>query len=122
MVATPPPVPTKNALRALRRLALSSPTVVVGALGSFCAAASLHYDARRKIRVAEQIIETKRTLHSVSNGNGSLHLVRLIEAAERGDDFTLASRGKKRKKQKVRNHSSVAVQQAPEQEDLEANF
>ncbi|KAL2419815.1 hypothetical protein ABEF95_005342 [Exophiala dermatitidis] len=90
-------VPSKNALRALRHLALSNPSILVGTVGSICGIAALNYETCRRVRVAERIVETKRVLRSVSSGRGAAHLDALFEAAERGDDFTLRSRGGSRK-------------------------
>ncbi|EHY57061.1 hypothetical protein HRR83_002558 [Exophiala dermatitidis] len=96
---TPPTslVPSKNALRALRHLALSNPSILVGTVGSICGIAALNYETCRRVRVAERIVETKRVLRSVSSGRGAAHLDALFEAAERGDDFTLGSRGGSRR-------------------------
>ncbi|EXJ83879.1 hypothetical protein A1O1_07507 [Capronia coronata CBS 617.96] len=110
----PPPttlVPSKNALRALRHLALSTPSVLVGTVGSICGVAALSYETCRRVRVAEKIVETKRILRSVSSGRGPAQLDALFEAAERGEDFTLQSRStrKKRRKPGVRSLSTAAA-------------
>lgn len=110
---TPPPtlVPSKNALRALRHLAFSTPSIFVGTVGSICGLAVLNYETCRRVRVAEKIVETKRILRSVSSGRDPTHLNDLFEAAERGEDFTLRSRStrKKRKKPGSRSLSTAAV-------------
>lgn len=102
-------VPSKAALRALRRLTLSTPGIFVGAVGGVCGLATLNYDTHRKVQVAEKIIDTKRAIRSVSNGRGALHLANMFEAAERGEDFTLSAgrihRGKRKKR-----YSTVAPQ------------
>ncbi|KIW51651.1 hypothetical protein PV05_10351 [Exophiala xenobiotica] len=118
MASQPPIVPSKNALRALRRLALSPPTIIVGAIGSICGVATLNYETRRRVHLAEQIVETKRILRSVSSGTASARLNEMFEAAERGDDFTLqAQHAKKRKKRNGARHFSTAAATRPTQED-----
>ena len=109
MTARPSPVPSKNALRALRQLALSTPTIVCTAVGGICGVATLNYDARRRVKLAESILETKRVIRSVSNGRGSAHMRQMFEAAEQGKDFTLDPK-KASKRRKVRNYSAVAAE------------
>lgn len=104
-----PPVPSKNALRVLRRLALSS-TTFVGAVGSVCGLATLNHEARRRVKLAEKVVATKTTLKSVSNGRGQAHVARMCEAAERGDDFTLDEKNA-HKRRRVRHHSTLALDQ-----------
>lgn len=84
-VANPTPaVPSRNALRTLRQLALAG-----GTLGGFCAVAAITYDAHRRVRVAEKIVENKRTLHSSApnyNARASAQrLAAMMEAAEAGE-------------------------------------
>ncbi|KAK5212181.1 hypothetical protein LTR41_002423 [Exophiala xenobiotica] len=118
MASQPPIVPSKNALRALRRLALSPPTLIVGAIGSLCGVATLNYETRRRVHLAEQIVETKRILRSVSTGTTSARLNEMFEAAERGDDFTLrAQHAKKRRKRNEARHFSTAAATRPTHED-----
>ena len=116
MTARPSPVPSKNALRALRHLALSTPTIVCTAVGGIYGVATLNYDARRKVKLAESILETKRVIRSVSNGRGSAHMRQMFEAAEQGQDFTLDPK-KAIKRRKVRNYSAVAVERPIGDED-----
>ena len=109
-----PPVPSKNALRALRRLAFSS-TTILGAVGSACGLATLNYEARRRIQLAERIVATKHTIRSVSNGRGPAHIARMCEAAENGEDFTLDV-NKTNKRRRTRHHSTLAFDQWNENE------
>jgi hypothetical protein len=92
---TLPPVPSKAALRALRRLAWSPLTLAVTAFGSACGVAAVNHDVRRRIHLAEQIIETKNVLRSISHGTADSHLQSLFSAAERGEDCTMKSQRRK---------------------------
>ncbi|KIX09928.1 uncharacterized protein Z518_01009 [Rhinocladiella mackenziei CBS 650.93] len=112
MASQTPLVPSKNALRALRRLALFSPTVIAGTLGSICGIATLtvNYHIYRRVQLAERIVETKRILRSVSSGTAAAQLRDMFEAAERNEDFTLQARNaKRRKKKSSRSFSTAAV-------------
>lgn len=104
----PPVVPSKNALRILRRLALQSSTIV-GAVGSVCGLAAINYDATQRVELAKRIADTKRTLKSFSNGRGAAHVQRMFEAAERGEDFTLDP-GKQAQRRKKRSYSALATE------------
>jgi len=96
MSSNPPIVPSRNALRALRRLAYGGSTII-GAVGSLFTVAGVSYDTQKRIHLAERLIETKRTIRSVSNSNGTAHVACMFEAAERGEDFGLeATRFQKR--------------------------
>lgn len=122
-----PIVPSKNALRALRRLALSPPVLVIGAIGSACGIATLNNEVTRRVHLAERAVESKRIIRSLSHGRGDAWLNNMIEAAERGDDFTSNARAprKRRKKNTVstRPFSTVAVQMPSEDmEDTNAQF
>ncbi|KAJ5833552.1 hypothetical protein N7474_001863 [Penicillium riverlandense] len=90
-------VPSRNALRALRRLALTG-----SAVGSVCAISAINYDVYRRIDVAEKIIENKRLLHSsVPNYDATAAARRLAElmgSAEAGEFMGLASLKDKPKK------------------------
>ncbi|KAJ5177126.1 uncharacterized protein N7482_003003 [Penicillium canariense] len=92
---TTPAVPSRNALRVLRQLAFAGSTV-----GGFCAVAVITYDVHRRVRVAEQIVENKRTLHtSAPNYDATASAQRLavmMEAAEAGEFMGLASLKDKR--------------------------
>ena len=78
-------VPSKNALRALRKLALGGSTVV-GAVGSISGLACVSYDIRQRIHLAESIVETKRVLHSqpISNPNRKAQMAAIFEMYEKG--------------------------------------
>ncbi|KAL4913849.1 squalene epoxidase-domain-containing protein [Aspergillus aurantiobrunneus] len=80
----PPAVPSRNALRVLRRLALAGSTV-----GSFCAVATITYDVHRRVNVAERIVENKRTLQTSAPRydatSAARRLSRMMEAAEAGE-------------------------------------
>ncbi|KAJ6007581.1 hypothetical protein N7540_011557 [Penicillium herquei] len=84
-----PAVPSRNALRVLRQLAFA------GSVGTFCTVAAITYDVHRRIRVAEQIIENKRTLRtSAPNYDATASAKRLavmMEAAEAGEFMGLES-------------------------------
>jgi hypothetical protein len=78
-------VPSKNALRALRKLALGGSTVV-GAVGSVSGLACVSYDIRQRIQLAESIVETKRVLHSqpISNPNRKAQMAAVYDMYEKG--------------------------------------
>ncbi|KAF9894079.1 hypothetical protein FE257_009052 [Aspergillus nanangensis] len=80
----PTAVPSRNALRVLRRLALAGSTV-----GSFCTVAAITYDAHRRVRVAERIVENKRALQTSAPNydatSAATRLSRMMEAAEAGE-------------------------------------
>ncbi|EAW12846.1 pentatricopeptide repeat protein [Aspergillus clavatus NRRL 1] len=86
----PPAVPSRNALRVLRRLALAGSTV-----GSFCTVAAITYDVHRRVRVAERIVENKRALQTSAPNydatSAAKRLARMMEAAEAGEFMGLAS-------------------------------
>ncbi|KAE8154143.1 hypothetical protein BDV25DRAFT_148316 [Aspergillus avenaceus] len=79
-----PAVPSRNALRVLRRLALAGSTV-----GSFCTVAAITYDVHRRVRVAERIIENKRALQTSAPNydatSAARRLARMMEVAEAGE-------------------------------------
>ena len=113
------PVPSRNALRALRDLAFSTPTVVAGAVGSICCVAAACCETRSRVRLAEKAVATKRILRSISDGQGNARVTRMFEAAERGEDYSLLSCGPAQKKRRLRKYSSLAVAQATAQEDMD---
>ncbi|KAJ5786356.1 uncharacterized protein N7503_011568 [Penicillium pulvis] len=84
-----PAVPSRNALRVLRQLAYA------GSVGTFCTVAAITYDVHRRIRVAEQIIENKRTIRtSAPNYDATASARRLalmMDAAEAGEFLGLDS-------------------------------
>ncbi|KAF7587495.1 hypothetical protein BBP40_007168 [Aspergillus hancockii] len=77
-------VPSRNALRVLRRLALAGSTV-----GSFCTVAAITYDVHRRVCVAERIIENKRALQTSAPNydatSAAKRLARMMESAEAGE-------------------------------------
>lgn len=85
-----PAVPSRNALRVLRQLAFAGSTV-----GGFCTVGVLTYDVHRRVRIAEQIIENKRTLRtSAPNYDATASAKRLammMDAAEAGEFMGLDS-------------------------------
>ncbi|PYH80463.1 pentatricopeptide repeat protein [Aspergillus uvarum CBS 121591] len=87
---TTPAVPSRNALRVLRRLALAGSTV-----GGFCTIAAVTYDVHRRVTIAERIVENKRALHaSAPNYDATAaarRLARMMEAAEAGEFMGLES-------------------------------
>ncbi|KIW38241.1 uncharacterized protein PV06_09224 [Exophiala oligosperma] len=110
MISPTPIVPSKNALRALRRLALSPPAVVVvGAVGSLCGAAVVHCEIRRQLILAERIIETKKVLRSLTNGSPADRLKEMFEAAERGEDVTSPEWRAKRRRREIGRRSFSTI-------------
>ncbi|KAJ6002091.1 hypothetical protein N7522_007318 [Penicillium canescens] len=83
-------VPSRNALRVLRQLALAGSTV-----GGFCAVAAFTYDVHRRIRIAEKIIENKRTIHTTAPNydatSAAKRLAVMVEAAEAGEFMGIES-------------------------------
>ncbi|KAK2749814.1 hypothetical protein FQN57_005228 [Myotisia sp. PD_48] len=86
-------VPSRAALRILRRLALAGTTA--GAIGSVCTVATLTYEVNRRVQVAEHMVEQKRNLESLcpnySATGGGAAVERMMEAAEAGQFFGLDS-------------------------------
>ncbi|KAL4938353.1 hypothetical protein BDV06DRAFT_215168 [Aspergillus oleicola] len=84
----PPAVPSQNALRMLRRLALAGSTV-----GSFCAVAAVTFDVSRRVTVAERIIENKRAIQTsaprYNATTAAKRLSQLMDAAEAGEFVSL---------------------------------
>ncbi|CAG7926705.1 unnamed protein product [Penicillium olsonii] len=87
---TPSIVPSRNALRVLRQLALAGSTV-----GGFCTVAVLTYEAHRRVRVAEKIVDNKRTLHNTAPNydatSAAKRLKVMVEAAEAGEFMGIES-------------------------------
>jgi pentatricopeptide repeat protein len=83
-------VPSRNALRVLRQLALAGTTV-----GGVCAVAACTYDVHRRIRIAETIIENKRLLHTTAPNydatSAAKRLAVMVEAAEAGEFMGIES-------------------------------
>ncbi|CRL31104.1 Pentatricopeptide repeat [Penicillium camemberti] len=102
-------IPSPNALRVLRQLALAGSTV-----GGFCTVAALTYEAHRRVRIAEKIIENKRTLHSTAPNydatSAAKRLKVMVEAAEAGEFMGIESL-------KARNRN---VPDGPDEPRLEA--
>lgn len=119
MSSSPNPVPSRNALRALRNLAFAHPAVFAGAVGSACCTAAVSCEIQRRVRLAEKLVATKRTLRSISDGKGNARVARMCEAAERGENFLLdQSPAQRRRRRRVRNHSTAPAQRHDE-EDLD---
>ncbi|PGH29585.1 hypothetical protein GX50_07663 [[Emmonsia] crescens] len=95
-------VPSRNALRVLRQLALAGSTI--GAIGGFCAVGTITYDIHRRVQLAEHIIESKRSLQTscpnYTAGGGAATVARMMEAAEAGEFLGLASFKKRSERQK----------------------
>lgn len=107
--ASSPTVPSRNALRVLRQLALAGSTV-----GGFCTVAAVTYDVHRRVRVAEQIIENKRTLRtSAPNYDATASAKRLalmMETAEAGEFMGLDSLKNKRTLPQAEGDSQASSQ------------
>ncbi|KAK2874974.1 hypothetical protein FQN49_001891 [Arthroderma sp. PD_2] len=90
-------VPSRSALRVLRRLALAGSTASV--IGSVCTVATISYEINRRVGVAEHLVEQKRTLESscpnYSTTGRGLAVERMVEAAEAGEFLGLDSMRKK---------------------------
>lgn len=88
--STPSIVPSRNALRVLRNLALAGSTV-----GGFCTVAALTYEIHRRVRIAEKIVENKRTLHSSAPNydatSAAKRLKVMVDAAEAGEFMGIES-------------------------------
>ncbi|EFR04351.1 pentatricopeptide repeat protein [Nannizzia gypsea CBS 118893] len=86
-------VPSRSALRVLRRLALAGSTASV--IGSVCTVATITYEVNRRVRLAEHLVEQKRTLESscpnYSTSGRGLAVERMMEAAEAGEFLGLDS-------------------------------
>ncbi|KAL4737877.1 hypothetical protein BDV11DRAFT_190762 [Aspergillus similis] len=95
----PPAVPSRNALRVLRNLALAGSTV-----GSFCTVAAITYDVHRRVSVAERIIENKRALQTSAPRydatSAARRISRMMEAAEAGEFMGLEAWKESEKKYK----------------------
>ena len=113
MSPNPPIVPSRDALRALYRLAYGGSTIIA-AVGSVFTVAGVSYDTQRRVRLAERLIETKRTIRSVSNSNGAAHVARMFEAAERGEDFSLETT-RSQKRNTRRDYSALMTEKAQQQ-------
>ena len=107
MASNPPTAPSRHALRYLRQVALGGSTII-GTVGGICGVATLNYDTHRRIRMAERLIETKKTIRSVSNANGAAHVARMFEAAERGEEFGLEAT-RRQTKHRARNYTALAA-------------
>ncbi|KAJ5908271.1 hypothetical protein N7495_000953 [Penicillium taxi] len=105
-------VPTHKTLRVLRKLALAGSTV-----SGVCTFAVL-YDVNRRITLAEQIVENKRTLQtSAPNYDATSSAKRLkimMEAAEAGEFFGLDSL----KPQRRRKAANPRTANTPQESDI----
>ncbi|EEH10398.1 conserved hypothetical protein [Histoplasma capsulatum G186AR] len=95
-------VPSRNALRVLRQLALAGSAI--GAIGGFCAVGTITYDLHRRVRFAERIVESKRSLQTscpnYNAGTGAATVAQMMEAAEAGEFLGLASFKKRSERQR----------------------
>ncbi|OAX79453.1 hypothetical protein ACJ72_06228 [Emergomyces africanus] len=85
-------VPSRNALRVLRQLALAGSTI--GAIGGLCTVGTITYDIHRRVQFAERIVESKRSLQTSCpnyTGAGAATVAQMMEAAEAGEFLGLAS-------------------------------
>jgi hypothetical protein len=83
-------VPSRNALRILRQLALTGSTI-----GGVCTVAAITYDTHRRATIAEKIVKNKRTLQTstpyYNATSAAKKLALMVEAAETGEFDGLAS-------------------------------
>ncbi|KAM5456886.1 hypothetical protein MaudCBS49596_001128 [Microsporum audouinii] len=90
-------VPSRSALRVLRRLALAGSTASV--IGSICTVATITYEVNRRVSLAENLVKQKRTLESscpnYSTLGRGIAVERMMEAAEAGEFLGLDSMKKK---------------------------
>ena len=114
-------VPSKNALRALRKLALGG-TTVVGAIGSVSGLAFVSYDIRQRIHLAESIVETKRVIQSqpMYNTNRKAHMAAIFDMYE-NDQGKEGSESWRDFSRRARKHSNQQTTQThdPEPGDIE---
>ncbi|ODH51110.1 hypothetical protein GX48_02722 [Paracoccidioides brasiliensis] len=109
-------VPSRNALRVLRQLALAGSTI--GAIGGLCTIGTIAYDIHRRVQVVERIVETKRSLQTscpnYTAGAGAATVAHMMEAAEAGEFLGLASFKKRseRHKQQTAGHEDVKIDRA----------
>lgn len=79
-----PSLPSRNSLRLVRNIALAGSTI-----GTFCAAAVITYDINRRIRLAERIVENKRTLQTSAPRydatSAARQIGKMMEVAESGE-------------------------------------
>ncbi|KAJ5104823.1 hypothetical protein NUU61_002170 [Penicillium alfredii] len=110
-------VPSRNALRVLRQLALTGSTV-----GGLCTVAVITYDVHRRIRVAEQIIENKRVLHTSAPKydatSSAKRLAAMMEAAEAGEFTGLQSFKDKNNGSRAQTPQAGPEPEAPMDEEL----
>lgn len=108
-----PAVPSRNALRVLRQLAFAGSTV-----GGFCTVGAVTYDVHRRVRIAEQIIDNKRTLQtSAPNYDATASARRLavmMEAAEAGEFMGLDSLKNKPPLQRTEGEGQAKTQGLPD--------
>ncbi|RMJ23643.1 pentatricopeptide repeat protein [Aspergillus sp. HF37] len=115
-----PAAPSRNALRVLRNLALAG-----SAVGSFCVAAALTYDVNRRIRVAERIVENKRTIQTSAPQYDATaatrRLARMMEAAEAGEFMGIDSLKEDEFRPRKKKTPVVGSQEKPHAEDANAD-
>ncbi|OKL57430.1 hypothetical protein UA08_07040 [Talaromyces atroroseus] len=109
-------VPSRNALRVLRQLALAGSTI-----GGVCTVAAITYDAHRRASIAEKIVQNKRTIQTsapyYNATSAARKLALMVEAAEAGEFDGLASLKQGGWNRSSHNHehehpSSTMVEQA----------
>ncbi|KAJ5673118.1 hypothetical protein N7507_002245 [Penicillium longicatenatum] len=115
-----PAVPSRNALRVLRQLAFA------GSVGTFCTVGAITYDVHRRIRVAEQIIENKRTIRtSAPNYDATASARRLalmMDAAEAGEFLGLDSLKHKPSSGSGSEGSPVDIDQSTLEQNIDNNL
>lgn len=94
MLRNTPLVPSKDALRVLRRLAYAGSTLA--AIG----VVTLNYSVHCRVRLAEQRLETKKQIRALSNGKGKVYMDRVFQAAEDGQDFTIRAMREQRNRER----------------------
>lgn len=97
------PVPSRAALRTLQRIALA------GATGGACCLGMIQHETRRRIRLAEKVVEQKRLIYTISSGRGKARADLMFEAAERGDNFLLDPSKEAKRRRKRRKFSALAA-------------
>ncbi|KAJ5182585.1 hypothetical protein N7492_000201 [Penicillium capsulatum] len=108
-----PAVPSHNALRVLRQLAFAGST----GLG-LCTVAALTYDVHRRVHIAEQIIENKRTIRTSAPNydatSSAKRLAVMMEAAEAGEFMGLESLKHKLSPRGTREPESATKEASPD--------
>ncbi|OJD18770.1 hypothetical protein AJ78_01241 [Emergomyces pasteurianus Ep9510] len=108
-------IPSRNALRVLRQLALAGSTI--GAIGGLCTVGTITYDIHRRVQFAERIVESKRSLQTSCpnyTGTGAATVAQMMEAAEAGEFLGLAAFKKRneRRRHQLANDTDGSVDAA----------